>query len=153
MDLRLQRIDKGSDSTIGFISIIEGLMSWLECFTCEDQKQLEKVSGETRIPAGRYEIKLRNEGSMNGRYSDKFDWHQGMLWLQNVDNFEWVYIHIGNDHQETEGCILVGAKPNHDYMNGGGGVLSSVKAYERIYKKVVDALEYGPVFITVIDEV
>tara|TARA_R110000851_G_scaffold311728_1_gene472013 strand:- start:63 stop:524 length:462 start_codon:yes stop_codon:yes gene_type:complete len=152
MELKLQRIDKGSESTIGFISVVEGLMSWLECFTCEDEKRINKMAGKTRIPAGRYEIRLRNEGGMNERYKSLYSDHEGMLWLQNVHNFEWVYIHIGNTHEDTEGCILVGLSPNHDYVNGGGGVVSSIVSYQRLYRKIVDSLDNGQVFITVADE-
>lgn len=153
MELKLNRIDKGSESSIGYISVQDGLVSMLECFTCEDEPRIKKLAGRTRIPAGRYEIKLRTEGGMNGRYAAKFDFHEGMLWLQNVHSFEWVYIHVGNNHKHTEGCILVGTRPNHDYVNGGGTVSNSVDAYKRLYLKVVDALRNGPVFITVIDEV
>lgn len=153
MELNLQRIDKGTESSIGYISVQDGLVSMLECFTCEDEPRVKKIAGRTRIPAGRYEIKLRTEGGMHRRYSDKFDFHEGMLWIQNVHNFEWVYIHVGNTHKDTLGCILVGTRPNHDYVSGGGTVSNSVEAYKRLYLKVVDALRNGRVFINVKDEV
>jgi hypothetical protein len=75
-----------------------------------------------------------------------------MLWLQNVDNFKWVYIHVGNNHKNTEGCILVGTDPVHDYLDGGGSVIRSVEAYERLYYKITGALQHESVFITVMDE-
>jgi hypothetical protein len=153
MELRLQRLDKGSVSTLGGMYTVEGLMSWLECWTCEDEPRVNKLKGQTRIPAGRYEIKLRPEGGMNANYNQRFKFHKGMLWLQNVENFEWIYIHVGNNHKDTEGCILVGATPMHDYLNGGGSVLKSVAAYERLYLKIVDALDHEQrVHITVQDE-
>ena len=152
MDLRLQRLDNGSESSIGCISIIEGMMAWLECFTCEDEHRIEKILGRTRIPAGKYEIKLRTEGGMNAKYAARFDFHEGMLWLQNVENFEWVYIHVGNNSKNTEGCILVGTDPLHNYLAGGGSVVRSVDAYERIYQKITGALQHEKVFITVMDE-
>jgi len=152
MDLTLQRIDKGTESSIGHISINEGVMSWLECFTCEDEPRVQKLAGKTRIPAGRYEIKLRTEGGKHAHYTDLFPWHEGMLWLQDVPDFEWIYIHIGNTHKHTLGCILTGTVPNHNYVNGGGTVSHSVTAYKRLYLKVIDALRNGPVFITVKDE-
>lgn len=153
MELTLQRIDKGTESSIGFISVIDGLISMLECFTCEDEPRVKKISGKTRIPAGRYEIKLRTEGGKHKRYSELFDYHEGMLWLQDVPGFEWIYIHIGNTHNDTLGCILTGTAPNHYYADGGGSVSNSTVAYKRLYRKVVDALRQGPVFITVKDEV
>lgn len=152
MELKLQRIDNGTESTLGYISVNEGIMSWLECFTCEDEPRIKKLAGKTRIPAGRYEIKLRTEGGKHKRYSELFDWHEGMLWLQDVPGFEWIYIHIGNTHKDTLGCILAGTTPNHDYVNGGGSVSHSTDAYKRLYLKVIDAMRHGPVFITINDE-
>jgi hypothetical protein len=152
MELKLQRLDKGGQSTLGGLYIVEGLMSWLECFTCEDESRITKVDGKTRIPAGRYEIKLRTDGGMNERYMSRFDDHRGMLWLQSVDNFEWVYIHIGNTHEDTEGCILVGSGATHDNISGGGCITDSTTAYQRLYSKIIDAINNGQVFITVLDE-
>ena len=153
MQLLLQRIDTGKNSTIGYLTINQGLTSYLAGFTCEDQRQAYKVDGETRIPAGTYDIELRAEGGMSSRYSKKFDWHRGMLWLRDVDGFEWVYIHIGNDHEETRGCILVGDYPLPDYALGGGRVMQSVSAYHRLYKKILAALDSGEkVQITITDE-
>jgi hypothetical protein len=152
LELILQRIDRGTESSLGYITIKEGLTSWLECFTCEDEKRVNKIKGKTRIPQGRYEIKLRNEGGMNGRYRSRFTWHKGMLWLQNVENFEWVYIHVGNTHEDTEGCILVGAGAHHNSLEGGGSIISSTAAYARIYEKIIGGLEHGPVYITIDDE-
>lgn len=152
MELKLQRIDKGTESSIGSIHIVEGMISMLQCFTCEDEPRISKVAGKTRIPAGRYKIKLRTEGGKHQRYSELFDYHEGMLHLQDVPGFEWIYIHIGNTHKDTLGCILTGTTPNHDYLEGGGTVSNSAMAYKRLYLKVVDALHNGPVFITVKDE-
>ena len=76
------------------------------CFTLEDQRRLgEKVAGETSIPLGTYEIKLRTEGGMHEKYLRQFMElpHQGMLHLQNVPDFEWVYLHIGNTDDDTLG--------------------------------------------------
>ena len=153
MHLVLQRISSGSDSTIGYIRYYQGLTSHLACFTCEDGRQPYKIAGETRIPAGTYDIEIRTDGGMHSRYNEKFSWHRGMLWLRNVDGFEWVYIHIGNDHEETRGCILVGDYPLPDYAMGGGRVMQSVSAYHRLYKKILAALDSGEkVQITIKDE-
>ena len=117
-------------------------------YTLEDEPREVKVMNETRIPFGRYEIKLRNEGGMNERYSKKFGYHKGMLHLQNVDNFEWVYIHIGNYEDQTSGCILVG-----ESANSCGTISQSTSAYYRVYMACMKAFENGSkVYILISDE-
>ncbi|NIP88730.1 MAG: hypothetical protein GWN84_03285, partial [Gammaproteobacteria bacterium] len=36
------------------------------------------------------------------------DIHEGMLWIREIPNFEWVYLHCGADHEDTAGCPLLG---------------------------------------------
>lgn len=109
-----------------------------ECFALEDERRDIKVAGETRIPPGLYQIKLRPAGGMHERYKARFDDHHGMLWLQNVPGFEWVYIHIGNTDDETAGCILVGDQAFANLMLG-----QSVAAYRRVYRRCSLALLAG----------
>lgn len=152
MELQTLRISTGLESTLGILHVVgQGVDTSFRCFTMEDQPNEPKVPGETRIPAGRYQILLRNEGGMNERYKEKFAFHRGMLHLQAVPNFTFVYIHYGNFDDETDGCILVGdgAKSN---VIADGMVSSSVAAYERLYKEVITAMDDGEeVFITVED--
>lgn len=141
------RFSSDEDSTIGLLF----LDNKFECFTCEDEFRENKVAGETRIPAGRYRILLRNEGGMTKRYAAKYPEHTGMLWLQNVPNFEWVYIHVGNTDQDSQGCILVGMGCSSE-DSGGGTVSTSVHAYRRLYKQIIAAMDAGKeVWITVYD--
>jgi len=94
MEITIDRLQDNGHSTIGVMKI-DGVF---EAFTLEDTYHAIKVPGETRIPAGKYDIKLRTEGGLHNKYKAKFgSMHKGMLWLQNVPGFEWVYIHIGND--------------------------------------------------------
>ena len=122
--------------TLGALSIDgEGL-----CFTLEDTPRDIKVAGETRIPVGVYDLALRNVGGMTQKYAAKFgDMHKGMLWLQNVPNFEWVYIHYGNYAKDTDGCILVG--DSADISNKMVG--SSVDTYKEIYPRIATAILNG----------
>lgn len=110
------------------------------CFTVEDTYRQEKVKHQTRIPAGVYEIKLRKEGSFHDKYRKKFPFHKGMLWLQNVPNFEFILIHLGNTSDDSSGCILVDDILNSANPNGASGSLS---AYERIYSPIANALDAG----------
>lgn len=122
-----------------------------KCFTLEDERRDVKVMGQTRIPAGTYEIRLRAAGGMHNRYIQRFGFHQGMLWLQDVPGFEWIYIHPGNDHTHTDGCILVGNGVREN-LTRNGFLSDSVPAYERLYKEIVDELNGGSkVFITIED--
>jgi len=140
MELLLQRISTGDESTLGIM--FEGHYSnpdnppVFQCFTMEDQPNEPKVPGETRIPAGRYRVLVRREGGMHSRYGVKFPWHQGMLWLQDVPDFKWVYIHPGNYDDDTEGCILPGDGAISNVPERGM-VTRSVGAYERLYKKIL----------------
>jgi hypothetical protein len=138
MKIEVIRYAHGLNSTVGLLTV-DGL--W-RCYTCEDQRQTSKVYGETRIPDGTYDIVVRATGGMAARYRERFphEHHPGMLWLLDVPDFEWVYIHIGNDHTHTDGCILVG-KTVHMTSDGGGTVGQSAAAYIELYREVLAAIE------------
>lgn len=146
MILTLERFQHGHDATLGLLRV-NGIF---ECFTVEDEHREEKVDGETRIPAGVYPITLRNEGGMTQRYAEKFPFHRGMLWLRDVPNFKYVYIHIGNTDDNTSGCILV----NQGAMKvGDGGYgMSSTPAYTALYEKIIKAMDSGETVYIVIED-
>ena len=155
MNLTLYRDSKGQDSTIGRLCIGDGVSEVLFCYTCEDEKRINKVAGKTRIPAGIYEIKLRTGSPMANRYDNKFHriGHDGMIHLQDVPDFTNVYLHIGNTHEDTEGCLLVGYSCTIDTYSGGGSIGRSTQAYEKLYPMVYEAIKSGEkVFITIKDE-
>ena len=136
MLIQLLRLQDNGNSTIGTIH----LNGTFEAFSLEDTKNEPKIYGSTRIPSGEYEIKLRTEGMMNKTYSKRFgDVHKGMLWLQDVPNFKWVYLHIGNTHEDTDGCILIGTTCDSTYKRQT--VAGSALKYNKTYKKIVEALE------------
>jgi hypothetical protein len=143
MELDVIRWSSGFDSTLGGLFIREPDRHFL-CFTLEDEYRAAKVFGETRIPAGRYRILLRIEGSKHVDYLEKYgpDFHKGMLWLQDVPNFEWILIHSGNHDGHTAGCLLVGNTQNEN-VTDDGFVGNSVNAYKRIYPPIRDALLAG----------
>ena len=106
-----------------------------------------KVYGKTRIPADTYEIRYRKEGGKHKIYSKKFKWHKGMLWLQNVPNFKYIYIHIGNYANQTLGCILTGTDMGKDHIS------NSTIAYKALCEKIYPALDRGEhVSITILNE-
>lgn len=145
MKLTLRRFATTDDSTMGTLSVNgEG-----ECFTLEDTYREVKINGITRIPEGYYKIDLRSEGSKTLSYQNKFpDFHHGMIWIRNVPNFDWIYIHIGNEPEDTEGCILVGSTLD---MNNKDFTGNSTDAYKKLYDKVATAmLNDEEVFIEII---
>ena len=135
MYIQVVRESDNGKSTIGRM-YVNGVF---QCYTLEDTYNFPKVYGETRIPSGTYEIKLRNAGSMTGKYAERYDFHKGMLWLQDVKDFKWVYIHTGNTHEHTDGCILVG--DSADIKSGTIG--QSRLAYAPLYVDIVAAMERG----------
>lgn len=143
MELLVKRKSESKEWTKGELFIDRVF----ECYTLEDQRQDQKVMHETRIPSGRYEIKLRTEGGHHERYKRKFPTeHKGMFWLQDVPGFKWILIHIGNDDDDTSGCILVGRGFKGDKL------YDSTIAYKALYQKVIKAFERKEkVFITITD--
>lgn len=157
LDLLNRRISSGDEATLGTLFDINSDPRFI-CYVLEDQFNEPKIPGETRIPPGRYQIKLRTIGGMNDRYSRRFDFHRGMLWLQDVPGFTFIYIHVGNKDDDTEGCLLVGDGQVSNVIERGQ-VMSSVTAYRRLYGKIIDGMQFhdgGPdagaeVWITIED--
>jgi hypothetical protein len=138
MELLVMRLSSGEEATLGAMFDQTGVRQFL-CYVLEDQFNEPKIAGETRIPPGRYQIKLRDEGGMVQRYRKRFPWHKGMLWLQDVPGFQFIYIHVGNKDDDSEGCLLVGDGQISNVVERGQ-VTSSVTAYTRLYNRIVKAL-------------
>lgn len=155
MELELERFLSDADATMGTLRVFAVSETRAEsgkfsCFTLEDEHRASKLQDETRIPAGTYPVKLRTVGGMTQRYADMYpNMHAGMLWLQDVPGFEWVYIHIGNTDDDTSGCILVGDQASA--VPGELRIMNSRVAYERLYQRVVGAAMGGTLTIKIID--
>jgi len=149
METTLQRYAKNDDSSLGLFFIDCDF----ECYILEDEYRTQKVMGETRIPAGRYQIKLRKEGGFHQRYAKKFpDLHVGMLHITNIPNFKYVLIHIGNDDDDTAGCLLTGNTANNPNVENGF-IGNSTNAYKALYKKLIKPLLAGEeLWINIKDE-
>lgn len=142
MKLEVLRFSSQNDSTLGILFDISEGREFL-CFTLEDEYRTVKKYGETRIPAGEYQVKLRKTGGFHKRYKNKFpEIHKGMLWIQDVPNFEHVLIHIGNNDDNTAGCLLVG-NTSQQNLTENGFIGASKSAYQRIYPPIAHALESG----------
>lgn len=149
LNLVLNRFSGDTDSTLGTLKIHDRL----QAFTLEDERRAHKVMHETRIPAGTYEILLRANGGMHARYLERFgdEFHHGMLWLQDVPDFSWIYIHMGTNDDHTSGCILVGDGCMQN-TSRAGQLFDTESAYKRVYAHVASLLLAGKkVTITIND--
>ncbi len=139
MKLTLTRYSESKESTLGLLHI-DGVF---QCYILEDQYQTKKVFGETRIPNGVYDLKLREYGGHHGRYKEKFPlFHLGMIQIMDVPNFRDILIHIGNKDDDTQGCLLTGNMANNNRI-GDGFLQQSTDAYVAMYKKVAPVLFSG----------
>lgn len=123
-------------------------------FGLEDPSQLTKIRGNTRIPAARYEVKYRETpqpSPKTAQYRAKHSWFTNHLWLQNVKNFQYVYMHKGNNHKHTDGCLLIGTDlmQNDKY---GFVIGRSTDAFHELYQMAQQEFEIGKkVFVTIKD--
>ncbi len=148
MELTVKRFMQTETETLGKLFIGEDF----QCYTLEDIAQVEKVKGKTRIPAGKYRIEKRKVGGTVKKYRERFGNDHYMLWLQDVPNFEYILIHVGNYKEDTEGCILVGSGVNVREKNSY--ITHSTEAYLSLWKKVDKAFSNNEfVFIEIFDEV
>lgn len=147
MKVKVCRYNSSDDFTDS-VMLIDGVA---QCFGIEDEHRNVKVWGETRIPDGIYELKLKTHGGFHNLYSKKFsDIHIGMLQIMNVPNFEDVLIHIGNTDKDTAACYLVGMDQS---MDSKGFLGNSTTAYKKIYppisKELVNKEKVTIEFITI----
>ena len=140
MKLQVLRFSSESDSTNGLLLDVTEGVKFL-AYTLEDEYRKEKKSKETRIPAGTYEIKLRDEGGFHQKYSKRYpNMHRGMLHIIDVPNFEYILIHTGNTDEHTAGCLLVGDSQQNNQVTKDGFIGSSNNAYKRIYPSIAKAI-------------
>ena len=142
LQITLKREHSGVNDTLGKLSI-NGLYYG---YTLEDAK------GKC-IPTGRYEILLRTGGSgIHATYAAKYkDEHKGMLWLQEVPGFNYIYLQMGLDKADTQGCIILGNAVNSpDNADEKHIVQGGKAAYDAIYAPVTEYITRGgKVFISV----
>lgn len=145
MNLTLRRNYDTRAHTVGLLQLGVHVFT-----TVEDAFNQPKISGKTRIPAGTYDIGLRTVSPMASKYVTRFgDKHTGMIWIKGVPGFEFVYIHIGNNEDDTEGCVLIGRTVDPV----AGFIGKSVDAYKELYPLVMAAHERNErITITITDQ-
>ena len=150
----LQRISSQKDSTNGILFFIPPNNEWeFICYTLEDEHRDRKVAGETRIPAGDYELKLRTFGGHHQKYSSRFkDIHRGMIEVMGVVGFTDILFHCGNTDEDTAGCILCGISQHSNISKRDGFIGGSTEAYFYMYPHIAEKLSMGDrVFLNIID--
>ena len=154
MKLEVLRFSSGKDSTSGILLDSSNGKKTFLCYTLEDEQRDVKVYGETRIPAGTYKLKLREEGGFHNKYLARYgaDWHKGMIWVQDVPGFEYILWHTGNTDEHTAGCLILGNTQTNNRIAKDGFIGSSVDAYKFVYPRVASAIESGQdVEVTYVD--
>jgi hypothetical protein len=138
------RVSSQKDSTSGLLFEVDNGKRTFLCYTIEDEQRDVKVWGETRIPAGTYQLELRTEGGFHNRYKSRYgDWHKGMIWVKDVPQFEYILWHTGNTDESTAGCLILGNSQESNIVKKDGFVGSSRDAYKFVYPRVVAAIESG----------
>lgn len=131
MELFLNRKFIAGNNVGGTLIIKEFNNIQYSCATVEDN--IEKIK------AGRYKLRIRQEGGFHNRYSERFPKiHKGMIEIIVPERL-YILIHCGNTHEDTEGCLLVGTKVDEKT----GFLSESVKAYEVFYPLVIKELLKG----------
>ena len=155
MEILHQRIHDDGDATSSKIYID----NQYECCTLEDQFNLQKIMGEMRVPAGKYQIKFRKDGTIYESYKKRFPtWFVGSLEITGISGFSRVYYHCGLTDDDSLGCPLLGGaiewykKKGKDCQRIKAG--TSEKAYINFAKQITAALLAGEeVWVTIKDEV
>lgn len=129
MIIRVKRFAHLNDSTVGALYIGNQFFG----FTLEDEHRDVKIAGETRIPAGVYSLGIRKaESKLTKKYRDRFpglfEYH---IHIKDVPGFQYIYMHIGNTDDHSEGCILIGSTAHSE-----GTISRSSDAFREFYKKV-----------------
>ena len=146
LTLTLIRYAATNDSTLGMLFVD----SKFSCWILEDGYRILKVYGKTRIRAGTYEIKLRPAGGWYKKMTARFKKEHPMMWLKNVPDFTYIYIHPGNKVRQTLGCLLTGS--DYHFTEGNYAVSESTKSYLKLRAVVMARKKlFEKVFITIID--
>lgn len=137
MIIQIDRYADDGEATLGLLSIDGDFF----CYTLEDTKRKTKVEGKTRIPPGVYPLAFREVLSpLTKDYREQYEFFSYHIELQRVTNFDHVYIHIGNYHTDTQGCILLGSGAT-DFPRRM--VTNSTQAYKSFYARVKDQVSKG----------
>ena len=109
----LLRRPSPADRTLGTMLVFDAA-AVLARFSTLEPPDRDNRPNESRIPAGRYQLKPRK--------SEKFGEH---IIIEGVHGRSWILCHHGNFPTDTEGCILVGMGHRDLDADGKADVFSS----------------------------
>lgn len=133
MNTKIIRVAQGKQSTLSHLYIDDVF----QCYLLEDKIRDVKILKQTAIPTGNYSLRLNTWGGMNAEYKQKFPKvHKGMIEINGLPNFSFVYIHIGNTFRQTAGCPLCGF--GFELVDGDFQIVRSKDAYQMIYPKLLE---------------
>lgn len=145
--IKIIRVAQGKQTTLSHL-YINGIFN---CYLLEDYIRESKVAGSTCIPVGIFDLKLNRTANMNTSYKNRYpNLHQGMIQIADIKTFDMIFIHIGNFHQETNGCPLTGHY--WDLVSGNYQMSQSAFAYQLIYPKLVKEIQAGNTEIQIINQ-
>lgn len=116
MELLLKRIAKKDTYTIGKLYVdgkyvadtLEDKDRGLrQDMSLEEIKKI-KVYGQTAIPTGTYKIDMNTVSPKFKNRSWAKPWEGKLPRLRDVPGYEGVLLHVGNQAQDSLGCVLIG---------------------------------------------
>lgn len=145
----LRYIDDG-ETTLGLLFLRNRFFA----YTLEDTHRDVKVARATRIPQGEYKVGFSpvdpGQSNITRDYQAKYPWFSKHIHIKNVPGFEGIYIHKGNNHTHTDGCLLIADGVGAEIQKT---ILKSEQAYIRFYKLIAALLEAGEaVSISILNE-
>ena len=141
IDYILQRFSDNRESTLGLL-FKKSTKLVLMGYSLEDEFREVKIKGETRVPAGRYEIMInRAETPLTLKYRKRYSWFKFHLMLKNVPDFVGIYFHVGRNDDWTDGCITIGNNVNNNTITNGG-ISDSVECFRKFYLELYDILDH-----------
>lgn len=145
MELKLKRRYKGSNYTIGSLSIngkyfcdtLEDVDRDITINTPLEVIKAKKVYGKTAIPSGKYNVTLNVISNKYGSNSFYKTYSNGgkVPRLLNVPGFDGILVHCGNTEKDSLGCILIGENKIK------GQVINSRETFKKLYPLLSNAKE------------
>lgn len=145
MEWIAQRYSDDGNSTLGllFKKLDDVKKLHYFCDTLEDEYRDDKVMHETRIPAGRYELKiLKQDTPLTLKHRKSYGaWFKYHIEITGIKGFTGVYVHVGNTDDHTSGCLLLGYGSTK--INAVQSINNSLLACKEWYSHVYDHLDHG----------